>query len=151
MSETGFRARATLAGGVTAAPLPEGALLLLLGRAGGPAPDVAGARPIAPGQWLLTGAAAADPGGIAARLPDFAVVDQGHGRVGLGIAGHGAAAMLARGTGVDPDVLAVGATAATMLGPISVILTKVEQESFELYVSRSFAESLREEIEAMLP
>ncbi len=132
--QTGVGARITA--------LPEGGVVLLLGRAGAPAPDLAGLRPAGPGQWLLVSDAPVDIAALAARLPDVAVCDQGHGRVRIAVEGPRAAAMLAKGTAVDLERMAVGASAQTLVGPIGVHLTRTGEAAFELMVLRGFAESL---------
>lgn len=138
MSEMSFPGAALRPGGVSLRALPEGGLWLLLGRAGGPAPDLPGAdlRPLGPGQWFLL--ADTLPGG----LGDFAVSEQGHGRLRFRVEGPDAAAMLAKGTALDLDGLAVGASAQTLVGPIGAHVTRTGAESFELLVLRSYAESL---------
>lgn len=141
-----------IAGGVTLTALPEGRVLHLLARAGAPAPDLDGLRPMAPGQWLLVGdhpMDGAEVARLAARLPDVAICDQSHGRVRIAVAGPRAAAMLAKGTAVDLDAMAVGASAATLVGPIGVHLTRTGGQAFELVVLRGFAESLWHDLAAM--
>ncbi len=124
-------------GGASLSVLPESGLWLLLGRAGGPAPDLPGAdlRPAGPGQWFLLGDAL--PEGIG----DFAVSEQGHGRIRIVVEGPDAAALLAKGTALDLDALAVGASAQTLIGPIGAHVTRAGERRFELMVLRSYAES----------
>ena len=143
---------AALGSGVTLTALPEGHVVLLLTRAGAPAPDLPGLRPAGPGQWLLVGdapLAADDLAALAARLPDVALSEQSHGRVRIAVVGAQAAAMLARGTAVDLDVLAIGRSATTMIGPIGVHLTRTGAGAFELMVLRSFAAALWHDLKAM--
>ena len=52
---------------------------------------------------------AEDFAALVARLPDVAVSDQSHGRVRIVVEGAKAAAMLAKGTAVDLETLAIGA------------------------------------------
>jgi sarcosine oxidase subunit gamma len=138
--------------GVTLNALPEGQVVLLLTRAGAQAPDVPGLRPAGPGQWFMVGEAplrAKDFASLVARLPDVAVSDQSHGRVRIVVEGATAAAMLAKGTAVDLEALAVGASANTLVGQLGVHLTKTAASTYELMVLRSFAETLWHDIEVM--
>lgn len=134
---------------VTVALRPAGPMVLLLGPPGAAAPDLPGLRAVAPGQWLLLDAAAADAGALAARLPGFAASEQGHGRLRLVVEGPAAAALLAMGTGVDLEAMAIGASAATLFGPIGAHLTRTGPEAWEILVLRSFADSLRQDLEEM--
>jgi len=156
MSEATYLHRAALdgalGGGVTLRALPEGHVVLLLTRAGAPAPDLAGLRPAGPGQWFLVGDAplgAEELEALAARLPDVAVSDQSHGRVRIAVAGNKAAAMLAKGTALDLESLAVGASATTLVGPLGVHVTRTDETSYELMALRSFAAALWHDLEAM--
>lgn len=151
MSETetgGFLQRFALAGleggGVQVAALPEGHVVLILGRAGAPAPALDGLRPAGPGQWFLVGDAPLSEAGFAAvaATPDCAVSDQSHGRTRIAVAGPRAAALLAKGVALDLEGLSVGASATTLLGPIGVHLTRTGPEAFEVMALRSFAVSL---------
>ena len=138
--------------GVTLTALPEGHVVLLLTRAGAPAPDLPGLRPAGPGQWFVVGdspLAAAELAALA-RLPGVAVSDQSHGRVRIAVAGaQAAAAMLAKGTAVDLEALPVGASTATLIGPLGVHLTRTADRAFELVVLRSFAAALWHDLEVM--
>ena len=152
MSEQGEIRRAALGPGVTLTALPEGHVILLLARAGAPAPELPGLRPAAPGQWFLVGDAPlpdAELEGLATRLPDVALSDQSHGRVRIGVAGARAAALLAKGTAVDLDALPVGASATTLIGPIGAHLTRTGETVFELMVLRGFGSALWHDLEAM--
>ena len=138
--------------GVTLKALPEGHVVLLLTRAGAQAPDVSGLRPAGPGQWFMVGDAplsAEDFAALVARLPDVAVSDQSHGRVRIVVEGAQAAAMLAKGTAVDLEAMAVGACANTLVGPLGVHLTKTAAATYEVMVLRSFAEALWHDLEVM--
>lgn len=151
MSEM-FVHRPALGGGATLRALPEGCVVLLLGRAGAPAPDVEGLRAAGPGQWFLVGDAPLGPKGpaaLAARFPGMALSDQSHGRVRIVVEGDKAAAMLAKGTAVDLDGLGIGASATTLVGPLGVHLTRTGATAFELMVLRSFAAALWHDLEAM--
>jgi sarcosine oxidase subunit gamma len=138
--------------GVTLNALPEGHVVLLLTRADVQAPDVSGLRPVGPGQWFMVGEAplsAEDLAALVARLPDVAVSDQSHGRVRIVVEGLKAAAMLAKGTAVNLEALAVGASANTLVGQLGVHLTKTAAATYELMVLRSFAEALWHDLEVM--
>lgn len=80
------------------------------------------------------------------------VSDQSHGRVRIGVSGPLAAELLSKGTAVDlhPSAFPEGNAAMTLFGHISVQLTRTGAEDFELTVLRSFAESLYEELEALV-
>ena len=148
----GLALRGAAGGGVTLSALPEGHVVLLLTRAGAPAPDLPGLRPAGPGQWFLVGdspLAAAELAELVARLPDVAVSDQSHGRVRIAVAGGQAAAMLAKGTAVDLEALPVGASTGTLVGPLGVHLTRTAETAYELMVLRSFAAALWHDLEAM--
>lgn len=97
-------------------------------------------RTVGPGEWLLV---SEDP----AQSPEIdgaMVVDQSHGRTLLRLSGPDAAAILMRGVAVDlaGGALAVGASASMAFSHLSINLARIDQESFELVVGRSFAESL---------
>ena len=149
----GFTHRPALAGpvggGARVTALPEGGVLHLLARAGAPAPELDGLRAAGPGQWFLVSEAPADVAALAARFPDLAICDQGHGRVRIAVEGPRAAEMLAKGTAVDLERMAVGASAQTLIGPIGAHLTRTGDQAFELMVLRGFADSLWRDLEAM--
>ncbi len=148
----GLDARAALGGGVTMTALPEGHVLLLLARAGAAAPDLPGLRAAGPGQWFLVGDTPLGPdapGALAAKLPDVAISDQSHGRVRIAVAGPKAVAMLAKGTAVDLERMPIGRSVTTLVGPLGAHLTRTGETDFELMVSRSFADALWHELEAM--
>lgn len=152
MSELGETNRTALGPGVTLAALPEGQVLLLLGRAGAPEPNLAGLRAAGPGQWFLVGdAPLPEPGmaDLAARLPDVAISDQSHGRVRIAVSGPQSLAMLAKGTAVDLARMPVGGATVTLIGPLGVHLTRTGETTFELMVLRSFAAALWHDLEAM--
>lgn len=103
---------------------------------------------IAPGRYLITGEAADLSGRFAAALPsrDGAVSDLSHGRAVLKLEGEAAAAVLATSVMVDLDLAAfpVGRVAQTMIHHIDVVIHRRSDTHFELWVLRSFAESLTE-------
>lgn len=137
----------------------EGTLLLLLSRPGSvdagwirqqldttPSADL---RRFSPGQWLLVSDGLLDYAAIADGLRKrVEIVDQSHGRVRLELIGPNVQEMLAHATGLDLHAgLAVSTT--TLLGHISVHVTRIAPDVFELIVMRSFAESLVDEIARM--
>lgn len=148
-----FTHRSALAGpvggGARITALPEGGVLHLLGRAGSPAPELDGLRAAGPGQWFLVSDAPFDAAALAARFPDLAISDQGHGRVRIAVEGPRAADMLAKGTAIDLERMPLGASAQTLVGPIGAHLTRTGEQSFELMVLRGFAASLWHDLEAM--
>lgn len=152
MSEHREINRAALGGGVAVAALPEGHVVLLLAKAGAPAPDVEGLRPAGPGQWFLVGDAPLTEAGraaLAARLPGVALSDQSHGRVRIAVSGPQAVAMLAKGTAVDLERMEIGQSATTLVGPLGVHLTRTGTAAFELMVLRSFAAALWHDLDVM--
>lgn len=137
----------------------EGTLLLLLSRPGSVdeawirqelhATALVDLRPFSPGQWLLVSDGLMEHPPIAETLRErVETVDQSHGRVRLELAGSNVQPMLAHATGLDLHAgLAVSAT--TLFGHISVHVTRISPDVFELIVMRSFAESLVDEIARM--
>jgi len=146
-------------------PLPEGHILQVLSshgmddirsllveisdggkhavRAAGPAQwFVVGNRPLSEQEFLK----------IETRLEsNAALVNQSHGRVRIGVSGSHVGAMLAKGTAVDLDEHSckIGQSAMTLIGHISVHLTRVAEDSFEILVLRSFAEDLWDDLNRM--
>jgi sarcosine oxidase subunit gamma len=112
-------------------------------------------RAAGPGQWFVVGdcpLAAQEFLTIASRLEGRAVlVDQSHGRVRIGVSGSHAEIVLAKGTAVDLDERSfkVGQTALTLVGHISVHLTRIAPDGFEILVLRSFAEDLWNDLNRM--
>lgn len=152
-ADDGFTHRSALSGsvggGARITALPEGGVLHLLGRAGAPAPELEGLRAAGPGQWFLVSGAPLDVAALAARFPNLAICDQGHGRARIAVEGPRAADMLAKGTAVDLERMALGASAQTLVGPIGAHLTRTGEQAFELLVLRGFADSLWHDLEAM--
>ncbi|RFB84985.1 sarcosine oxidase subunit gamma [Rhizobium leguminosarum bv. trifolii] len=144
--------------------LPEGHLLHVLGAI---APAALAAELVKAGlanssirkagfrQWFVAGDAPLSPAGLqalAAALAGKAVVmDQSHGRVRIGISGRSSRLLLSKGTAIDldPAVFPEGGSAMTMVGHISVQIARTGDDSFELTVLRSFAESLWHELRHM--
>lgn len=143
--------------------LPEGCVVHILGKPDGEdltgvLVDLTGSagqsvRAAGPGQWFVVGdqpMTFAELQVLLARLAPHAYgVDQSHGRVRIGIRGPAVAQVLAKGTAVDTETLAVGQSAMTLVGHISVHLTRTEADAFELMVLRGFAESLWDDLERM--
>lgn len=155
--------------GISAAPnsdrfairaMPEGTLIQVLGKPDGAdlAPrlrDLFGAdadaiRSFGPGQWLAVRnqpTSHAELQAMVAKLaPDAYGVDQTHGRVRIEVSGRAVTSVLAKGTAVDFEGMAIGQLAMTMMGHISVHMTRCGQDRFELVVLRGFAESLWDEL-----
>ncbi|HUN12406.1 MAG TPA: sarcosine oxidase subunit gamma, partial [Rhabdaerophilum sp.] len=131
--------------GVTLRALPEGALLLVLGRIG--LKELAGATAHAGfddvvvseagfEQWLIVGDVAATPAHVAAlgaALSALAhVSDQSQGRIRMALSGPRSLAVLAKGCGIDFAVFPPGAGAMTLYGHIGCHLHRVDGETFNL-------------------
>jgi len=154
---------ASSSGAVTLQPLPEGRVIQVLGKpdagdlrtllAEFSDADTHGLRSAGPGQWFIVGDAPMthdELQAMAARLTQHAfLVDQSHGRVRIGLKGTRISDVLAKGTGVDLEVIAVGESAMTLIGHISVHLTRVAPDSIELMVLRGFSESLWDDLVRM--
>ena len=103
---------------------------------------------IAHGRYLVS----ADAGDLVqkfeAALPssDAAVSDISHGRVILKLEGEAAAAVLATSVALDldPSAFPAGRVVQTMIHHVDVVIHRRSETSFELWVLRSFAESLAE-------
>ncbi|MGO7450751.1 sarcosine oxidase subunit gamma family protein [Rhizobium ruizarguesonis] len=106
-------------------------------------------------QWFVAGDEPLVPASLdalAAALTGKAfVMDQSHGRVRIGVSGRSSQALLSRGTAVDldPSVFPDGHSAMTMVGHLSVQIVRNGNDSFELTVLRSFAESLWDDLTHM--
>jgi sarcosine oxidase subunit gamma len=74
------------------------------------------------------------------------LLDQSDGRVLIELSGGEAREALAKGTGVDldPSVFPVGHSAITAFGHLTVHLTHAGADTYELIVTRSYAETLWE-------
>lgn len=151
--------------GIRMTVLPEGHVVHILGRPGGPdladrlrtiAPDEPCAvRTAAPGQWFIVGNTPLAPERLTAMAealhPEAVASDQSHGRVRIGVAGSAVERMLAKGTAVDLSLAAFppGHSATTLVGHIAAHLTRLDATAFEVMVLRSFAESLWEDLARM--
>ena len=106
-------------------------------------------------QWFVAGDEPLSPAGLNALAAALAgkafVMDQSHGRVRIGISGRSSRLLLSKGTAIDldPAVFPEGSAAMTMVGHISVQIARTGDDSFELTVLRSFAESLWHELKHM--
>ncbi|UVC08565.1 sarcosine oxidase subunit gamma [Rhizobium sp. TH2] len=154
---------ASSAGAVTLQPLPEGRVIQVLGKPAGDdlrqiLTEFAGTGPhglrsAGPGQWFIVGDSPMTHDefqAMAAKLAQHAfLVDQSHGRVRVGLKGTRIVDVLAKGTGVDLDRVAVGESAMTLVGHISVHLTRLAPDAIELMVLRGFAESLWDDLVRM--
>lgn len=151
--------RALQASRIRLASLPEGAMLQVMGPADGTAlvADVAqqaglSVLPGGPGQWLLVSdmpMMRAAKHALAAGLVGFTIVDQSHGRVRIAVEGPVVEDVLAKGTGIDLAAFAIGHATSTLVGHITVHLSRLSATRFELMPLRSFAESLWHDLEIM--
>jgi len=102
---------------------------------------------IAPGRFMMAG-----PANLAVRLEsalpasDAAVTDVSHGRVVLKLEGEAAESVLQGCVMIDlgKRVFPPGRVAQTAIHHIDVLVHRVDESHFELWVLRSFAESLAE-------
>ncbi|OWV84210.1 sarcosine oxidase subunit gamma [Rhizobium sp. R635] len=106
-------------------------------------------------QWFVAGDEPLLPASLDALAAALAgkafVMDQSHGRVRISISGRSSRLLLSKGTAIDldPAVFPEGSAAMTMVGHISVQIARTGDDSFELMVLRSFAESLWHELKHM--
>lgn len=154
-------------GDIQIRPIREGFVLHLLASSdtdtatvaktiSGIAPDLAtDLRQAAPGQWFWVGnvmlAQERVAEIIAALPPMLALTDQTHGRVRLRISGPQVRAVLAKGTMIDlaDGAFAIGQSAMTQIGHIGAMITRTDDNGFDIMVLRSFAASLWHEIHQM--
>ena len=140
--------------------MPEGTLIQVLGKPGGEdlavrlrdlvGGDATAVRGFGPGQWLVVKDQPTSHADLqiqfAKLVPHAFGVDQTHGRIRIEVSGRAVSSVLAKGTAVDFEGMAIGQSAMTMMGHISVHLTRCAADRFELIVLRGFAESLWEEL-----
>ncbi|MBX5134074.1 sarcosine oxidase subunit gamma [Rhizobium lentis] len=156
--------RSITGAGIRLEALPEGHLLHVLG---GIEPAALAAELTKAGfaessirqagfrQWFVAGDEPLPPANLDALKAALAgkafVTDQSHGRVRIGVSGPSSRLLLSKGTAVDldPGVFAEGSSVMTMVGHISVQVARTGDDSFELTVLRSFAESLWEDLRHM--
>ncbi len=112
-------------------------------------------RPAGYRQWFIAGndrLAESQEQALADAMAGRAFIsDQSHGRVRIHVSGSNASALLNKGTAVDlhPANFPEGSSAVTLFGHISIQLTRIAINDFELTVLRSFAQSIYEELEAL--
>jgi sarcosine oxidase subunit gamma len=109
-----------------------------------------------PGQWLIVRAPGDAPlADELARLcaDDAAVVDLGHARTALQLAGDGTRDLLAKGTSIDlrPAHFAPGTCALTAVGKIGALLHALAPATIDVYVARSCAQALTEWLQHAAP
>lgn len=108
-----------------------------------------------PGEWLVV-SEVDTPVGLIRRLDMLCgtqahVVDQSDGRVRMRLSGPSSRPILSKGIGVDlhPAAFALRGSANVLCGHIAINLARTGEDIFELIVSRSFAESLFEDLMTM--
>ncbi|WP_431323374.1 sarcosine oxidase subunit gamma family protein [Rhizobium sp. YTU87027] len=112
-------------------------------------------RPVTQSQWFVVGDSVitqSELGALSAAIGAEAdLIDQSDGRVRFKIRGPMAKSVLEKGTAVDLELseFPIGRSATTLLGHISVHITRLGGHEFELIVLRSFAESLWDELARM--
>jgi sarcosine oxidase subunit gamma len=103
---------------------------------------------VAPGRYLFATETAGAAAQLEAALPsaDGAVTDLSHGRVILRLEGEAAADVLARciALDLDPAAFPPGRAAQTMIHHVDVLVHRITETRFELWMLRSFAESIGE-------
>lgn len=102
-------------------------------------------RKVGPGEWLVvTPERSIGVGEIAGAM----VVDQSHGRTLFRLKGPQAVRILMKGVGVDlpGDAFPVGQSAMMAFQHLTVNLARTGEDSFQLIVLRSFAESLHHDL-----
>lgn len=140
--------------------MPEGNLIHVLGKPGGEdltamlqglfGREANRIRTFGPGQWLVIRDEPASHVDLQAEFEKLAsrafAVDQTHGRIRIEVSGHAVTWVLAKGTAVDFEGMAVGQCAMTMMGHIPMHMTRCAVDRFELVVLRGFGQSLWDEI-----
>jgi sarcosine oxidase subunit gamma len=78
-----------------------------------------------------------------------AVVDQSHGRCGLRLSGVHARAVMAKNCALDfhPKSFKTGDSALTSVAHMNALIIQVDDESYDLFIARSFARSFAHAIE----
>ena len=103
---------------------------------------------VAPGRFMIAGPDADLPARLADLIPASAgaVTDLSHGRTILSLEGEAAAEVLQKCVALDlADAgFPVGRAAATMIHHIDVLIVRRRDKRFDLWVLRSFAETLAE-------
>ncbi len=145
--------------GVTLRALPEGLVVLALGRSDRKAVLAA---TVSVGlakcsvsdagfeQWLIAGDMPASPVVLASLAQALAgkvyVSDQSHGRVRIALSGPRSMNVLAKGCGIDFASFTVGTGAMTLYGHLGCHVFRAEETVFHLTVLRSFALALWDEL-----
>lgn len=140
--------------------MPEGTLIHMLGKPG--AEDLMATlqglfggeanriRTFGPGQWLVVTDEPMSHVDLHAAFEKLAshafAVDQTHGRIRIEVSGHAVTSVLAKGTAVDLDGMVIGESAMTMMGHISVHMTRCAAHRFELVVLRGYGQGLWDEL-----
>lgn len=106
------------------------------------------------GRWFVVATGDAAP--LVARLQEefggrASVLDQSDGQVAIGITGGNVRSALAKGCALDlhPDGFAPGSATVTLLGHVSVQLTRTGADDYEILVPRSYAASIWESLGEM--
>ena len=144
--------------------IAEGSVIQVLSKVGDAAGDIAerlpdhlplAIRALAPGQWLLVGEQACSDAHLdvlrRALQPQVELVGQSHGRVRISVKGPSVERMLAKGTAVDLALGAfpIGHATTTLFGHIAAHITRMDTDTFEILVLRSFAESFWDDLDLM--
>lgn len=143
--------------------MPEGTLVHILGRPGGEdltaalrdvfGGDANAIRGFGPGQWLVVKDEATEHAALNAAFERLGAqafaVDQTHGRIRIEVSGTAVTSVLAMGTAVDVESLAIGQSAMTMIGHVSAHVTRCASDRFELIVLRGFGQSLWDDMADM--
>jgi sarcosine oxidase subunit gamma len=102
---------------------------------------------LSPGRWLLVADDAAWPAKLATAFEGrAAVTDLSAARLVLRVAGPGSLAILRQGIAIDlhPTVFPPGSCAQTVMHHMAVLLHRLDADTFDLYVGRSYGRSLDE-------
>ncbi|WP_192179524.1 sarcosine oxidase subunit gamma [Mesorhizobium amorphae] len=153
--------RPLISSGLKIRPIPEGTIVHLLGHPHNPeGPDLGGLsagascelRPVSPSQWFLIANevwGADRHQAVAKELrPKYSSVDQSHGRVRILLEGKHVGALLSKGSGADfsDAAFAPGKAIVTLLGRITIHVTRLDQERWEIIVLRTLAESVYDDL-----
>jgi sarcosine oxidase subunit gamma len=99
---------------------------------------------LAPDEWLVVGPADADALEAAVRSHGGVIVDVSAHRTVLELTGSGVRDLLASGTSVDlhPRAFAAGQCRQTTLARVDVIIARVDEDTYRVFVRTSFARYL---------
>jgi sarcosine oxidase subunit gamma len=116
------------------------------GKAVGPA--AATVMGLAPGRWLLSADDASWPARLAAAFAEgqAAVTDLSAARLVLRLEGQGSLIVLRQGVAIDlhPAAFPPGSCAQTLVHHMGVLLHRLDADTFDLHVGRSYGRSFRE-------